>query len=133
MAGYLQAGRFLYVETPLGKDAVILKRYYGHEAISQLFRFELIVVAENSKPVDFSALLGQSVTFGVAGEEVTLHKRYLNGMVVEVSVGSRDKFVTTYTMTVVPTIWKLTQKVQSRIFQHKTIPQILKLVLQGYQ
>src|SRR5580698_4633718 len=35
-------------------------------------------------------------------------------------------------MRVVPDVWKLTRKFQSRIFQHITVPDILKQVLSGF-
>jgi type VI secretion system secreted protein VgrG len=48
-----------------------------------------------------------------------------------VSQGNRDNTFTSYRMVVVPQFWFLTRRAQSRIFQHQSVPQILKKVLAG--
>ena len=55
--------------TPLGKDKLLLAKFTGSEAISQLFRFELKMFAENATDIAFDKLLGQSVVFGINGED----------------------------------------------------------------
>jgi type VI secretion system secreted protein VgrG len=132
MAEYRQSGRFLTLETPLGPDQLIVKRFKGHETISQLFDFQLECVAENATNVDFSQMIGQKVTFGVVGAEDRTTPRYFNGIIVRMSQGARDKDFTDYNLTVAPKIWELTRKYRSRMFQHITIPDILKKVLEGY-
>src|SRR5262249_55007498 len=85
--------------------------------------------AENRTDVSFDKLLGQAVT-------VTLllpqgGKRYFNGICNRVSQGQRDNTFTHYHMEVVPMLWLLTKNSQSRIFQHVSVPDILKKVLAG--
>ncbi|MGE5347608.1 MAG: type VI secretion system Vgr family protein, partial [Acidithiobacillales bacterium] len=124
---YTQTGRLLSVTTPLGKDYFILNGFTGHESISRLFRFELQCIATNDKKPSFDALLGQSVT-----AEVTLpdkSKKYLNGICNRVAQGARDQTFTLYLLDIVPKFWLLTRKTQSRIFQHITVPDIVKKVL----
>ena len=62
MATYLQADRPLVVSTPLGKDAMLLVGFSGHEGISQLFQFELDLLAEDDTKVTFDQLLGNRIT-----------------------------------------------------------------------
>ena len=45
--GFTQAARALRIDTPLGPDALLLRSVSGQEAISQLFRFQLDLLAEN--------------------------------------------------------------------------------------
>jgi type VI secretion system secreted protein VgrG len=58
-------------------------------------------------------------------------KRYFNGVCRWVSQGARDETFTSYRMEIVPTFWFLTKSAQSRIFQHISVPDILKKVLAG--
>lgn len=131
MAEYKEAQRFLYLKTPLGPDDLLLAGFSGHEAISQLFEFQLDLLAENATQVPFDKLLGQRVSFGVAGVETSQQKRHLNGIVSRMTQLSRDRTFTQYRMVIVPQVWTLTQKFQSRIFQHINVPDILKKVLDG--
>jgi type VI secretion system secreted protein VgrG len=124
-----QAGRRLLVKTPLGTDVLILNGFTGHEAISRPFSFQLQCIAENSKKVPFEGLLGQKVTI-----EVSLpggDKRWINGVCLRVAQGGRDENFTAYVLDLVPSVALLAKKTQSRIFQHKKIPDILKEVLAG--
>jgi type VI secretion system secreted protein VgrG len=131
MAEYLQSGRFLYLDTPLGPDQLIVKRFAGREAISQLFEYQVDAVAENATNVDFDKMLAQGVGFGVLGETGQT-PRYFHGICSRFAQGTRDKFFTDYSMTIVPQVWLLTQKFQSRMFQNMTVPDVLRKVLQGF-
>lgn len=129
MATYIHADRPIKVTTPLGKDALLLVGFTGHESISQLFSFHLDLLAENKQDVAFDKLLGKSVTISLAlsdGKE-----RYFNGICSRVMQGVRDHTFTTYQMEIVPQFWLLTRRAQSRIFQHISIPDILKEVFKG--
>ena len=123
-----QANRPLRVTTPLGADALLLTCMSGTESLSQLFRFQLNLLGPADKPADFSKILGQPIhveleTFG--------KKRYFSGIASRMSQGRRDPDYISYDLEVVPQFWLLNHKVQSRIFQHVNVPDILKQVLQG--
>jgi len=125
-----EGNRYLYLETPLGPDDLLLRSFRGHEAFNQLFTFHLELWAENATTIDFDKLLGQKVSFGVGIEEK--EQRHFNGTVVELAQAGRGPEFTDYHMTVAPDIWRLSRRVQSRIFQHITVPDILKKVLAGF-
>jgi type VI secretion system secreted protein VgrG len=129
---YVEGNRFLYLDTPLGANKLLLQSFTGNEGLSRLFDFQLELLAENKTTVNFDQLIGQKVSFGIQGAEKTLGARHFNGIVVELSQGDRDQDFTSYSMRVVPDIWRLTRKFQSRIFQHLSVPDILKKVLDGY-
>jgi type VI secretion system secreted protein VgrG len=131
MANTLEANRYLYLTTPLGDDKLLLQGFSGHEALNQLFSFHLSLLADNATSVDFDKLIGQKVGFGIQGEQKQ-DPRHFNGIVIELSQGARDRFFTQYHMTVAPEVWKLTRKFRSRIFQHITVPDILKEIFAGY-
>jgi len=128
---YSQAERPMTVTTPLGPDELLLVGFTGHESISQLFNFQLELVAENGKNISFDQLLGQSVTISLALPEGGM--RYFNGICSRFSQGAQDPIFTHYRMEVVPFFWVFTRRSQSRIFQQKTVPDILREVLAGMQ
>ena len=126
---YTQAGRPMTVKTPLGPDNLLLIGFSGREAISQLFEYSLELIAPNQAEIPFDKLLAQKVS--VALELSDGQKRYFSGVVRRFSQGHRDDTFTYYRMEVVPQFWLLKKKIQSRIFQHKTVPDILKDVFKG--
>src|SRR5262249_37196002 len=77
-------------------------------------------------------LLGQKITVTLLGESDP--PRYINGIVSRFSQGPRMKgleeaMMVRYEAELVPQFWLLTKNVQSRIFQQKSVPDILKDVL----
>lgn len=126
---FTQANRALRVTTPLGPDKLLISQFTGTERISELFKFDLGLLAENATKVEFDKLMGQKVLveLDMPGKK----KRFFHGIVSRFSEGRRDDTFTQYKMEVVPQFWLLTRRVQSRIFQHITVPNILKEVLKG--
>ena len=129
MPTYTQANRPLAITTPLGEDALLLTGIRAREAISQLFNFQVDLLAELETPIRFDGILGQNATLELRlpGEE----KRYFNGIVKSLSQGSRDDTFVHFRAEIVPKLWLLTRKVRSRIFQHLPVPDILHEVLSG--
>jgi type VI secretion system secreted protein VgrG len=129
-----QKNRLLQVTTPLGEEALVVTGFRGTESISRLFSFELDLIAENSTTVDFSQLVGKSITLAVAtpGGGGSTEWRYVNGICGAFSEGDRNETFTGYRAEVVPKIWLLTHMSRSRIFQQKSVPDMLKAVFEGY-
>src|SRR5437867_654203 len=100
MGEYKQEKRPLIIDTPLGKDVLLLIGVTGTEAISQLFSFQLEVLAENATDVPFDKLLGQKITVTVGLPKDK--KRYFNGICNRVSQGAQDTDFTTYRLEIVP-------------------------------
>jgi len=130
MTNYTQANRPLAITTPLGKDTLLLTGIQGDEAISELFLFQVELLAKRETKISFDAILGQSVT--VELELLNGGKRYISGIVSRFGQGERDQTFTHYRAEIVPKLWLLTRKVRSRIFQHLAVPDILKKVLVGF-
>jgi type VI secretion system secreted protein VgrG len=120
------------VRTPLPPDTLLLVGFSGNEGLSQLFSFRLDLVAENHrvKDIAFEKLLAQPITVGLAlpGDD---QARYFNGICSRFTQGESDESFTSYSMEVVPRFWLWTKRARSRIFQHLTVPDILKKVLDG--
>jgi type VI secretion system secreted protein VgrG len=129
MPTYTQAEAPLAITTPLGKDVLLLTGVRGSEVISRLFNFKLDLLAELQSQVHFEDILGQEVTAQMALPNGDT--RYFNGIVKRFSQGARDQTFVQFRAEMVPKLWLLTKKVQSRIFQHLSVPDILQQVLTG--
>jgi len=130
MGEYLHTQRKLRVNTPLGPDELILTAFRGTDAISTLFTYQLEMLAENRTKVPFESILGEKVTVYLALPDGS--ETYLNGLCVKLSQGGRNELFTEYEAELVPDVWKLTRKAQSKIYQRMTVPEILKKVFTGY-
>ncbi len=128
-ATYSQANRPLQLTMPLGPDALYLVGFEGREGLSRLYRFHLDLLAENGRDIAFDKLLGQPIAIGLAAGMGP--SRFVHGIVSRFSQGMRDDTFTHYRAEVVPQLWLLTQRVQCRIFQHQSVPAILKEVFKG--
>jgi type VI secretion system secreted protein VgrG len=131
MADYTQAKRPLMITTPLGKDVLLLSSFKGQEAISQIFRFQVELLAKLDTRISFDAILGQSVTVELVNNQ-DASKRHFNGIVNRFTSGRRDETFAHYRAEIVPKLWLLSKKSQSKIFQHLPVPDILKKVLVGF-
>ena len=129
MSTTTQDKRLLELQTPLGKDALLIRSIQGREGISHLYSFEIDAIGSNDEPADFSAIVGQPVWVGAILKDH--NKRYFHGIVKSFARGARGNFNTAYRMEIVPTFWLLSQRTQSRIFQQMSVPDILKKVLEG--
>ena len=126
---YTQANRPMAVSTPLAMDTLLLVSLSGQEGLSQLFNFQLTMVAETKTKVAFEDLLGKPITVRIG--TIDTNKRFINGICNRIAQGGSDPEFTTYMMDVVPKIWLLSKRARSRIFQGDSVPQILKKVLDG--
>jgi type VI secretion system secreted protein VgrG len=134
MPTFSQTNRALKVTTPLGPDALLVTESRGTEQLSHLFSFELELVADNATQVDFDNIIGKEITLEIAivGPGGSDESRFINGICARFSEGDRNEQFTRYTAEVVPKVWLLTRLARSRIFQQKSVPDILKAVLQGF-
>ncbi len=138
MSDYTQSSNTFRITTPLGPDALLLRRIRGSEGISELFDLDLEVLAPNDVEVPFDALLGQSVTVSVYGLEGS-PVRHFNGICAELEAGPREtveadkKTFTSYRLRVVPKVWLLGLVHRSRVFQEVAVPAILKSVFEGIE
>ena len=113
----------------LGDDDLLITRLAGSESVSELFAFELELLAPLDSPVKFEAVLGKAG--GVAVDLPSGEQRYFHGIINRFAQGARDDTFLLYRAELVPPVWLLTRCTQSRIFQHLSIPDILKKVFQG--
>jgi type VI secretion system secreted protein VgrG len=110
-----------------GIKGLLLTSFTRHEGMSQLFRFELDLLAPKGVEVPFDRVLGQPVTVELALPD--RKTRYFHGVVARINQGHRGAEHTAYQAVMVPRLWLLTQKCTCRIFQDKSVPDILSYIL----
>ena len=132
-----QDDRLMSISTPMGKDYLLINRFTAREALSNLFQFDIELLHEEDEAtfspttVDPHSLIGQAVTIYISSPDGA--KREFTGMVNKFSQGNRNVRFSYYYISVVPHVWLLTQKSQSRIFQQISVPDILKKLFSGFQ
>jgi len=110
----------------LAADVLQVVQFNGQEEISRLFHFTLELASKDGE-LDFKKVLGQPATLSIVGEPET---RFVNGIVCRFEQAGRSVDFTRYRAELVPTVWLLTQRQDCRIFQEKSVPDIVKQVLE---
>ncbi|WP_437578495.1 type VI secretion system Vgr family protein [Sorangium sp. So ce887] len=107
----------------VGEDLRVV-RFEGQEAVSELFRFDITLVSRaGDLALDGAVGKRASLTFSVS-EDV----RHVHGIVAHFELGEEGKKLTTYRAVLVPDVFRLLHRRDSRIFQELSVPDILKKV-----
>jgi type VI secretion system secreted protein VgrG len=122
---FVQGPRNFLITTPLGSDKFILKSFQGEEQISGLFHYRLELISQDDS-IDFSSIVGKNVTITIILPGTD--KQYLNGVVGRFSQAGKSSRFTTYHADVYPWLWLLTMNSDHKIFQNKTVPDIIKQI-----
>ena len=99
--------------------------FKGEEAISQPYRFDLELVSEQPD-LDLENLLHRQAFLAFDAQGHGIH-----GQIQRVAQGDSGRRLTHYQLSLVPQLAYLQHSARQRIFQHKTVPQIVSLVLEG--
>jgi type VI secretion system secreted protein VgrG len=131
MAEATQDGRFMRVESGLGKDVLLLKRFAGVEAISEPFSVEMEVFA--TRAVKGTDLLEKPLCV-VFGHEDDVGERFIHGQVRSLTALGRDGEFHAYRLNIAPWLWFLSLYRDCRIFQGMTVTDIVEKVFsdRGY-
>lgn len=129
MADYTDTNRPIQLTTPLGQGKLLASNFRGREAVSELFRFQVDGLTQDTSPLTFENILGKTVTVSIQGKSGST--RYFNGMVVGFTQGVKEELFTFYRLEIAPSLWSLTRNAQSRIFQQKSVKDILQTVFTG--
>lgn len=122
---HTQETRLIGIETPLGKDILLLRGFSGQEGISRLSNFDLDLLSHDPD-IKFEDIIGKRVTLRVTlGSD---KKRYFNGFISRFMQTGSDRGLANYRATMVPWLWFLTRTSDCRIFQKKSIPDIIEQI-----
>ena len=125
----IQSERPVEIKTPLGADVLLIKHMNAREELGRLFHYEIEVLSTDPA-INMSDLLGQAVTIrmDLAEDE----ERFFHGYVSACSQGGADGRFFGYRLSVRPWLWFLTRTADCRIFQEKTVPDIIKDVFREH-
>jgi type VI secretion system secreted protein VgrG len=102
-----------------------LVSFRGEEYLSGLFHFSLELKSDEQKP-DFQGIVGKAATVEI--DLTAGGTRCINGIVGRFIQGGHDDRQATYFAELYPWLWLLTHGADCRIFQEKTVPDIIKQV-----
>jgi type VI secretion system secreted protein VgrG len=114
----------LTISTPLGEDALLLRKATVTEALGSPFQIDIELCSENEE-ISIDDLLGQNVGIRLETENGS---RFFNGIVTEFFQKDNIDRNAFYGAVVRPWLWLLTLTENCRIFQEKTYPDIIKAV-----
>ncbi len=128
-----QDNRLITIETPLGKDVLLLEEFRGREEISGLFSFDLKMFSKDHD-IPFKDIIGKNVSLSI--QLGKLETRYFHGIISCFSqngctheADSKER-LSFYSATMVPWFWLLTRTSNSRIFQDLSTIDIVKQIFQ---
>lgn len=118
--------RFLF-EVEGVTSTLRVARFAGHEALSELFRFEVLFATEEE--IDVAAAIGAKALLTMLGDDGT--PRHVHGIVARLEIGESGKKLSLHRATVVPKAFRLLHRHDVRIFQELSADQIITRVLEG--
>src|SRR3954452_8767783 len=104
---------------------LLFEKMHGQEHLGGGFDYQLSVLSEDHA-IDLSALLGETITLEM--ELPTKGHRYFNGHVVSFSMEGTTHRHSRYSIVLRPWTYLLSLSLTSRIFQNKTVPEIVKKI-----
>ena len=125
--------RIIVAHTPLPPETLLFKSLSGTEQLSALYEFDVEFLSPFND-LDIKGLLGKPVTIEIRNSSLT--PRLLNGDIIRLSQEGQDENgerYYRYRATLCPALWYLTQNRDFRIWQEKTVPDIIRALLNEYQ
>jgi type VI secretion system secreted protein VgrG len=129
MPRYSQQEHPFRVETPLGEDVLLLDGFTGEETVSRPFHFTLQLLSEDDA-IDPQALLREAVTLFVRLPDGS--ERPIQGKVSRFRQLQKAEDLTEYQAEIVPWLWFLSLSTDCRVFQNKTVLEIIEEVFGAY-
>ncbi|HEX7863394.1 MAG TPA: type VI secretion system tip protein TssI/VgrG [Variovorax sp.] len=120
--------RRVTIATPLG-EALQFHRLVGREALSRAYAFDVDLLGSNNA-IDARALLGKTATVSMRTEHGGT--RHLAGIVTRFGLSREDARQSFYSMRLRPWFWLASRRHDYRIFQDRSVPEILAEVLGRY-
>jgi type VI secretion system secreted protein VgrG len=111
-----------------GEAWLSIRHFHVEERMSGLFHVSLRAMSP-SESLDLSSFVGARAEFTLAGASPRRFRGICERMAMVRTPTSGDEGLTTYELTLSPTMWRLTQRRGNRLFQHVTAPDIVTRLL----
>jgi type VI secretion system secreted protein VgrG len=130
MPRYSQTDRVVRVEVPsLGDDVLLLEGFSGEEHVSEPFEFTLQLLSEETS-IDPKKVLREPMILTIRLPDGS--DRKIHGLCYRFGQGGRDEELTSYEAEIVPWLWFLSLNQDCKIFQQKTVLEIIEEVFGKY-
>jgi type VI secretion system secreted protein VgrG len=125
MAQLTQDTRPAQLQTPLGKDILVLASFVAAEGLSELFEVNVEALSEQEN-IDFDKAIGKSCTV----KQITYDDktRYYNGILTATRRVGKSRDLTHYNLVLRPWLWLLGRKADCRIFLKKDVKEVISEV-----
>ena len=133
MADLKQTDRLIRIYTPLGDDVLVPRTFEGFEGISRLYEYRIELASENGA-ISPQEIVGKRVTLSILQSDMET-ERYFDGFVSHFAKLPRrppHRVFFEYEIKIVPWTWFLNRTTNCRIFQEKTVPQVIEQIFQDY-
>ena len=117
--------RQIRLTSPPGEEVLFFFKMVATERLGRLFEMELDCLSEDHH-LKLQDLLGKTMTVELDLGTDSKKTRYFNGFVTKFSYQGHSEGFGHYKATLRPWLWFLSCKQDSRIFQDKTVPEILE-------
>ena len=135
---FTDEARLIHLATPLEADTLLVESFSASEQISGLFEIKLNLLSDLSNAEEATAekLIGQpvSIALSVFDDYDMGPRRYFHGIVSRFhKIRSEGTAFAHYSAVMVPWLWLLAQDCKSRVYQSKSVPEIVSSVLKEYE
>ena len=121
-----QIARPFRIKTTLGEDALLLDSFTGGERVSTPFRFTLDLLSPDPN-IDMQGLLRKPAVISIKLDDET--ERHIHGLFNSIALTEcGEDGMAVYRAELVPWFWFLTLFSNCRIFQNKSVPDIVEQV-----
>ena len=132
MPAITQNGRLLQFScSGLAPDALLIQTVQGTEGISQLFSFDVELLAPQGGSVTPDELIGKNATVTIQPLG-TDQPRWINGLIASVEQNWTYAEFDVYTVRLVPALWQATLNTDCRCLQNMKPMDVIKKVLAPY-
>jgi type VI secretion system secreted protein VgrG len=121
--------RPITITTPLGADVLQFRQMTGHEELGRLFEYEVELISPDPA-IEIGSLVGQAMT--VELELPDVGTRHFHGLVSRIQQVADVGNFACYRATLKPWLWQLRLRAGCRIFQNKTVPDIIKEIFREH-
>ena len=125
-----QKDRLFSFQSPFPAEGTLVRSLEAEEHLSKLFSFQLELISDEPE-LDHDQIIGKKVCIGIKHSDGS-SKRYFHGHVSSFWQAEPEDRYYSYHAEVVPWLWFLTLTSDCRIYQDKTVPEVVKDVFDRF-
>lgn len=118
-----------------GESSLSVRRFSVQESLSGMFTASIEARSPN-EDIDLESIVGKPALFRVVSGVAWAHldTRVWTGVVSEMELTRVEPSgLSTYELTIVPQMWLMTQRTNYRMFQHQSVPEIARKMLDEWR